>query len=166
MRLPEYEASATEVRQFALLQMALTAAFLVLIFFALGGFDADLPPWWVTAFMLAVVAAGVALAERVWLSASPLEATIPADELNARAVGVFAAQTVRKLMLTEGAVIVSVVVAFVGEWGGWPIVLGGIVGFAALVFETWPSLRNVSMTAAMLETDGADTGLVESFRSW
>jgi hypothetical protein len=32
-----------------------------------------------------------------------------------------------------------------------------------IAWETWPSLRNTSMTAAMLDSAGAESGLVESF---
>ena len=46
------------------------------------------------------------------------------------------------------------------------MLIGGVPGLALLAFETWPSLRNTSMTAAMLDAEGADSGLVEAFRSW
>lgn len=166
MPLAEYEASPQEVRRFSLLQVGLTAGFMLLIFLALGGTDADPPPWWLLVVLgLLVVASGV-LAERVWLQASPLDPADDPEENQRRAVGIFAAQTVRKLAICEAPVLLSILLAFIGSWGGWTILLVGVPGLALLAFETWPSLRNLSVSAAMLEADGAESGLVESFRSW
>lgn len=166
MPLAEYETSPQEVRRFALLQIGLTAGFVVLIFLTLGGTDADLPPWWVLAVLLVVVFAAGVLSERVWLQSSPLDPDEDPEELERRAVGIYAAQTVRKLMYCEGAVLLAILISFIGTWGGWPILLAGVPGLFLLGFETWPGLRNLTMTAAMLEADGAETRLVESFRSW
>lgn len=166
MPLAEYEASPQEVRRFALLQIGLTAGFMTLIFLALGGTDADLPPWWLLAALLLVVVVAAVLSERVWLQASPLDADDDPDDLERRAIGIFAAQTVRKLMFCEASVLLAILVSFVGTWGGWPILLAGVPGLFLLGFETWPGLRNLTMTAAMLEAEGAETRLVESFRSW
>jgi hypothetical protein len=166
MPIQEYETSPSEVRTFALLQMGLTTLFLVLLFLAFGGTDADFPPWWIVAGMLVVVAIAGFFAERVWLSASPLRPGGDPQQLQLRAVGVFAGQVVRKLAFCEASVIVALAVGFVGPYGGWPMLIGGVPGLALLAFETWPSLRNTSITAAMLEADGAKSGLVEAFRSW
>jgi hypothetical protein len=114
---------------------------------------------------LGLVAAAV-LSERVWLQSSPLDPEADPAENQRRAVGIFAAQTVRKLVFCEAVVLVSILVAFVGSWGGWTILLVGVPGLFLLGWETWPGLRNLSMTAAMLDAQGADSRLVESFRSW
>ena len=106
------------------------------------------------------------LSERVWLQSSPLDPEADPAENQRRAVGIFAAQTVRKLVFCEAVVLVSILVAFVGSWGGWTILLVGVPGLFLLGWETWPGLRNLSMTAAMLDAQGADSRLVESFRSW
>ena len=82
------------------------------------------------------------------------------------AVGIFASQIVRKLAYCEAGVIFAVIVGFVTPYGGWPMLIGGVPGLALIAFETWPSLRNTSMTAAMLDSEGAESGLVEAFRSW
>ena len=166
MPLAEYESSPREVRSFALLQVALTAGFLLLLFWALGGTDADFPAWWVVVLLLVPVAVSAFLAERVWLQTEPIDPTLPPEEAHDAAVGVYAAQTVRKLVICEASVIFAVVVAFVGTSAAWPILVGGVPGLALLAFEVWPSLRNLSISAAMLETDGAETGLVEGFREW
>jgi hypothetical protein len=166
MQTPEYDTSPSEVRTFALLQLGLMAVFLTLLFLAFGGTDADLPPWWIIAILLAVVAISAFLAERVWMTARPLEPGGDPNEMRARALGIFAGQVVRKLAYTTAAVIVAVVVGFVGSYGGWPLLIGGVPALAVLAFETWPSLRNTSITAAMLDADGADSGLVEAFRTW
>ena len=166
MPSPEYETSPSEIRTFAFLQLGLTTAFLALIFFALGGTGGTFPPWWMIAVLLGVVAITAFLAERVWLSARPMNRDGDPDEMQAEAVGIFASQIVRKLAYCEAGVIFAVGVGFVATYGGWPILIGGVPGLALLAFETWPSLRNISMTAAMLDAEGADSGLVEAFRSW
>jgi hypothetical protein len=160
----EFDATPSEVRNFALLQICLTAGFLALLFFMLGGDGAPFPPIWLTVLLLALVGAGAFLAERVWLSSSPLPADADPEELQRQAVGIFAGQTVRKLTYCEAPLLFAVVVSFVTEYGGWPIVIAGFPGLLVLTWELWPSLRNTSLTAAMLDSQGADSRLVESFR--
>lgn len=166
MRSREYETSPSEVRTFAFLQLGLTTVFLALLFFAFGGTDSDLPPGWLIAVLLGVVAITGLMAERVWLSATPMRPDGDPDEMQAQAVGIFAGQIVRKLAFCETGVIVAVIVGFATPYGGWPMLIGGVPALALLAFETWPSLRNTSMTAAMLDSEGAESGLVEAFRSW
>jgi hypothetical protein len=166
MQTPDYETSPSEIRSFAFLQLGLTAVFLVLIFFALDGTGPAFPPWWLVVVLLGVVAITAFLAERVWLSAEPMRADRAPDEMQAEAVSIFAGQIVRKLAYCEAGIIFAIAVGFVAEYGGWPLLIGGVPGLALLAFETWPSLRNTSMTAAMLDSKGADSGLVEAFRSW
>jgi hypothetical protein len=159
----EYDATPKEIRNFAVLQIGLIGLFLVLLFFMLGGSDADYPPWWLAVALVVPLAIGAFFAERVWLSASPLPADAPADELRGEAVGVFAGQTVRRLFYTAAGLLPAIIVAFVGDYGGWPLVIAGFPGLAVIGWEVWPSLRNTSMTAAMLDSQGADSQLVESF---
>lgn len=165
MPLAEYEASPQEVRRFALLQVVLTAGFMVLIFLALGGTDADLPPWWLLGVLGAALVVAAALSERVWRQTTPLDPEAGPEENRRQAVGVYAAQTVRKLMICESVVLVSVLLSFVGSWGGWTILLAGVPGLFLLGWETWPGPRNLSLTASMLDAHGAESRLVESFRS-
>lgn len=159
----EYDATPDEIRRFAILQVALVAGFLVLLFFTLGGSDADYPPIWLAVLLVVFVGVGAFFSERVWLSAAPLPTDLPAAEMHARAVDVFAAQTVRKLYYCTGAMLPAVIAAFVGGYGGWPLVIAGFPGLLVLAWEVWPSLRNTSMTAAMLDANGAESQLVESF---
>ncbi|KQX75460.1 MULTISPECIES: hypothetical protein [Aeromicrobium] len=159
----EYDATPREVRSFALLQIVLTGVFLVLLFFMLGATDQPFPPIWLTVVLLALVAAGAFLAERVWLSASPLPAAGDPADTQREAVGIFAAQTVRKLIYAETPLLVAVVVSFVTDHGGWPIVVAGFPGMLVLTWEVWPSPRNTSLSAAMLDSQGAESRLVESF---
>jgi hypothetical protein len=159
----EYDATAPEVRHFVLLQMALTAVFYVVLFFVLGGTDADLPPAWLSVALVVIVGVGAFLAERVWLTASPLPADGDPDRLRREAIGVFAGQTVRKLMICEVPLLIAVVVAFVVDHGAWPLVIAGFPGLLVLAWEVWPSLRNTSLCAGMLDSKGADSQLVESF---
>ena len=104
MPTPEYETSPSEVRTFAYLQLGLTTAFLVLLFFAFGGTSSAFPPWWLIAVLLAVTAITAFLAERVWLSARPMSPDRDPDEMQAEAVGIFASQIVRKLAYCEAGV--------------------------------------------------------------
>lgn len=159
----EYDASPDEVRKFALLQIVLTGVFLTLLFFMLGGTEASFPPIWLTVVLLALVAGATFLAERVWLSASPLPSTATATDVEREAVGIFAAQTVRKLIFCEAPLLAAVVVAFVADHGGWPLVVAGFPGMLALTWEIYPSPRNTSLTAAMLDSQGAESRLVENF---
>ena len=161
-----HDTTPSEVRTFAFLQMGLTAAFLVLLFFAFGSTSGSFPPWWLIGVLLGVVAITAFLAERVWLSAEPMTPGRDPEEMQAEAVGIFASQIFRKLLYCEAGIIFAVIVGFVTPYGGWPMLIGGVPGLALTAFEIWPSLRNTSMTAAMLDADGADSGLVEAFRSW
>jgi hypothetical protein len=159
----EYESTPAEVRNFALLQIGLTAGFFVLLFFMLGGSDADFPPPWMTIALVALVGVGAFLAERVWSTATPLSPDTDPEQLRRDAVGIFAAQTVRKLMYCEAPLLAAVLITFVTDHGGWPLVIAGFPGLIVLTWEVWPSLRNTSLTAAVLDSRGATSGLVESF---
>ncbi|MRK01301.1 hypothetical protein GEV27_07165 [Aeromicrobium sp. S22] len=159
----EFDASPAEVRSFALLQVGLTAGFFVLLFFMLGGSDADYPPTWMAVALVVLVGVGAFLAERVWMSAAPLDPDLAPADQHRLAVGVFAGQTVRRLAFCEAPLLIAVLVTFVTDHGGWPLVIAGVPGLLVLAWEIWPSLRNTSMTAAMLDSRGADSRLVESF---
>ncbi|MFT4298688.1 MAG: hypothetical protein QM597_03495 [Aeromicrobium sp.] len=159
----EYDATPRELRSFALLQILLTAGFLAALFWMLGATDADLPGWPIWVGLLAAVAIGAFLAERVWLSAIPLNPADDPDDNRSTAVSVYAAQTIRKLTFCEVPMLLAVLVSFVADAGGWPILIAGVPGMAVLAFEVWPSLRNVSMTATMLDANGAKSELIESF---
>ncbi|KRC64132.1 hypothetical protein ASE12_04745 [Aeromicrobium sp. Root236] len=160
----EYDATPKEVRNFALVQIGMVAAFLVALFFLFGGSDADYPPAWLAVALVVPIAVGAFFAERVWLRASPLSPETPPHELRNEAIGVFAAQTVRKFFYCFFAMIIpACAVTFAGDYGGWPLVIAGFPGLAVIGWETWPTLRNTSMTAAMLDSQGAESHLVESF---
>jgi hypothetical protein len=161
----EWDADPREIRNFALTQIGLFFGFFVLLFFMLGGRDADYPPTWLAIVLVALIGVGAFFAERVWLSASPLSLEEDPREVRIQALGVFAAQSVRKLFYCSAPLLLAVVVAFVGDYGGWPLVIAGFPGIAVLAWETWPGLRNTSMTAAMLDSGGADSQLIESFRT-
>lgn len=159
----EFDATPTEVKNFALLQIGLTAGFYVLLFFMLGGTDEPFPPIWLAVALVAAVAVGAFFAERVWLSAAPLPDDLDPAEIPQTSVGIFAGQTVRKLVYCEIPLLLAVIVAFVAGHGGWALVIAGFPGLIVLVWEIWPTLRNTSMTAAMLESRGTKSHLVESF---
>ncbi len=166
MASPDYDTSPSEIRTFANIQLVITTVFLGLMFFAFGGINEPFPPWWLVVLLLGAVAVSAFFAERVWLSAEPMRPDGDPEELQAEAVGIFAGQVVRKLAYCMIGVVFSVIVGFVSSYGGWPVLIGGVPALALIAFETWPSLRNTSMTAAMLDAEGADSGLVEAFRAW
>ncbi len=159
----EYDATPRELRTFAALQIALTAGFLAALFWMLGGTDADRPGWLLIIGLLATVVIAAVVSERVWLSALPLDPAEDPDDNRSTAVGIFAAQTVRKLIVCEVPMLLAVLVAFFADAGGWPIAIVGLPGLVVMAFEVWPSLRNVSMTATMLDAEGAKSELIESF---
>jgi hypothetical protein len=159
----EYADTPRELRGFAILQWLLTAGFLVLLYWMLGGTDADFPPYWLAGLLLVLVVCGTILAERAWLSMRALPSNIAESEAQSAAIGLFAKLTVRKLIFCEIPLLVAVFVAFVSPYAAWPLVIAGFPGLLVLAWETWPSLRNTSMAAAMLEASGAESGLVQSF---
>jgi hypothetical protein len=159
----EYADNPRELRNFAILQWVLTAGFFVLLFWMLGGTDAHFPPYWLAGALIAAVVVGAVLAERAWQSMRPLPAHIADRDATAAAIGQFAKLTVRKLIFCEVPLLIAVLVAFVTPYAGWPLVIGGFPGLLVLALETWPSLRNTSMAAAMLDAGGAESKLVESF---
>ena len=59
--------------------------------------------------------------------------------------------------------IIAVLVTFVAPWGAWSLVVGAVPGIALLAFEATPSLRTTTLTEAVLDADGAESGLVEQF---
>lgn len=162
----EYDAKPREIRNFVLLQLGLTILFLLLLFWMFGGLDADLPPIWLWVVLIAAVAVATFFAERVWLTATPL----PADSVDAESTGlaIYAGQTVRKLAYGVAPILLGVAFSFYGqtistEWAAWPILIAGLPGLAVLVFEVWPSARNLSLTETMLDADGASTRLLRNF---
>ncbi len=159
----EYNTSPREIRNFATLQLALTGAFLVILFLLNGGSDANYPPTWLAVLLVIPIPVAAFLAERVWLSASPLSPSADSVQLRAEALSIYTSHTVRKLIYVEAAMLPGVIAAFVAPYGGWPIVIVGFPGILLLAWATWPTLRNVSRTAAMLDAGGAKSGLVEGF---
>ena len=158
-------ASASDIRRLAIIQLAITAIFLAVVFWILDGTSEPYPPVWVSALLVASVGLAVFFSERVWLSGVPLDPDTTVEENRSLALEAFANQTVRKLMYTEAPMLVAVLTCFIGGWGGWPVLIIALPGLAAQAWETWPHLRNTSMSAAILESAGADSQLVESFRT-
>lgn len=159
----EYDAKPNEVRNFALVQLGLTALFILLLFWTFDGLDAPRPPVWQwVVLVVAVIAAGV-FADRVWLSGDPLPPDT--DDPTGTAVGVYASQTVRKLMICEAPILLGVIWTFVADHAAWPLMIAGIPGLIVLAFELWPSDRNLSLTETVLDSEGAESRLLESFES-
>ncbi|MFL6090407.1 MAG: hypothetical protein ACJ71Z_09730 [Aeromicrobium sp.] len=164
MRIPEFDASPAEIRGFAVVQVLLVGAFLAVLFWAFGGRDGTIPAWWLIIPLLAAPAAAAFFAERVWLDARPLDPAEPPEELQAEAVSVFAGQTLLKLYYCTASIIFAIIVGFVfRNCAGWPILIGGVPSLAVMAFEIWPSARNTSMTEVMLNANGAESKLVQTF---
>jgi hypothetical protein len=161
----EYDASAKELRSFSTLQVVITTVFVVVLYFVLGGTDAPRPSWWAMLALLVPVVVAAVLAERVWTGTPTLDPATDGDEQNRRATAVYAAHTVRRLAICQSAIIVAILVTFVAPWGAWPLVITAVPGIVLLAWETTPTLRSLSLTEALLDADGADSRLVESFRT-
>ena len=161
----EYNTTPREIRNFATLQLGLTGAFLVALFWFCGTTDADYPPPWLAALLVAPIVVAGFFAERVWLSAKPLAPDDDRTRLTSTALDVYAAQTVRKMLFIEASMLPGVIAGFAGSYGGWPIVIVGFPGILLLAWEIWPTLRNVSRTAAMLDSGGTRSGLIDGFTS-
>lgn len=161
----EYNTTPREIRNFATLQLGLTGAFLVALFWLCGGTDANYPPPWLSALVVVPIVIAAFLAERVWLSGKPLAHDDDSVRLKGRALDAYASQTVRKMLIVEASMVPAVAVGFAGSYGAWPIVVAGFPGILLLAWEVWPTLRNVSRTAASLEAGGVESGLVDGFTS-
>jgi hypothetical protein len=161
----EYNTTPREIRNFATLQLGLTGAFLVALFWVCGRTDADYPPTWLAAVLVVPIVVAAVMAERVWLRGKPLSQDTDGVRLKQESLSAYASQTVRKMLYVEAAMLPAIIVGFVGSYGAWPIVIAGFPGILLLAWEIWPSLRNVSHTAAMLESGGAESGLVDGFNS-
>ncbi len=162
MPAPE-ETSPPELLKAVQVQLGLTALFLVVIFALLDGTDAARPPIWVMVLPLVVIAIGAVLAERAWLRVKPLAADAPEPQRDA--LDAYVSQTMRKFVYCEGALLVCVLLAFASDRAGWLVAIAGPPGLAVLAFETWPSARNLSLTASMLDADGAESRLLENFET-
>jgi len=157
----EYDAKPREIRNFVLVQLGLTTLFLLLLIWMFDGTDADLPAIWLWVVVLVPVAVATFFAERVWLTTPALRA----DDSDAQNAGlaIYAGQTVRKLAYCEAPILWGVLWAFLSDNAAWPIIIAGIPGLLILAFEIWPSPRNLSLTEAVLDSQGASTQLINSF---
>lgn len=165
MRIPEFDASPSEIRAFALVQVLLVGVFLVLLFWAFGGRDGNFPAWWLIIPLLAAPVGAAYFSERVWLEAKPLDPAEPADDQRNQAINVFAGQTLLKLYACTASIVFAILIGFLfRSYAGWPIVIGGVPSLAVMAFEIWPSVRNTAMTQVMLDANGADSGLSSSFQ--
>lgn len=156
---------AKDIRKFAIIQIVITIAFLLFVFWAFGGTQDARPPIWVFVVLFATIAIAAFFSERVWLGAQPLDPERNADVNERLALDAFTSQTMRRLLISEAPLLFAVLMCFVGTWGGWPVLISAIPGLALQMFETYPSLRNTSMAAAIMDGNGAESRLVENFRS-
>ena len=157
------QASAQDIRKSSIIQLVLTAVFLGVVFWMFDGANADYPPIWLIVFLMVATAVGALFSERVWLAGTPLDPADGAAHNNELALARFASQTVRKLVYTEIPLLLAVLSCFVFDYGGWPLLIAGIPGLAVQAWETWPHRRNTSIAAAIFDSQGAESGLVESF---
>lgn len=155
--------SPEELRRAVTLQVGLSAVFCAVIAVLRGGIDAPLPSWWLLALLVLVIAGTGYAAGRVPYTATPIDPAWSATAAHEASLTAFARQTFLRMAITGGGLAVVVLTSFAVEHAGWPIILGAPLGLAAMAWSTWPGLRNASITAAVLETAGARTGLVEAF---
>ncbi len=157
----EYDAKPREIRNFAIVQLALTAGFLALLVWMFDAVDADPPPVWQWVVLLGAVAVGGLLAERVWLAADPLPPHT--DDPTSTALAIYAGQTVRRLAICEVPILLGIGFAFLTDHAAWPVLIAGVPGLVVLAIEIWPSGRHLSLTETVLDGAGARTRLLESF---
>lgn len=155
--------TARDLRRAAMVQLGLAVVFGAGSFWARDGLRPEFPPWWVVLLLLIAVVAGLVLAERVPYRAEPIDPALGGERAREAAMTAFGDQIVRRLLYTGVPVGLVIAAAYVFDHGGWPILLVGPVALAVMVFETWPSLRTVTLSAVILESAGAQTGLVEEF---
>lgn len=157
--------TAKDIRRFAVIQIVITVAFLAIVFLAFDRTEQDFPPIWLVVVLAAAIAVAAFFAERVWLRTKPLDPERPQEENELQALDAFTTQTLHRLIISESPLLLSVLLCFVGPWSGWPVLLAAVPGLALQVWETYPSLRNTSMAAAMMDSHGARSMLVENFRT-
>lgn len=163
MAQTEYDTSPLELKKFALVQIGLTAGLSVLIFWMLGDIREPFPSWWLVAALYVPVIVAAWYAERVWMQGEPLNPHDDVEMQREMGVGVFAAQTVRKLWICLVPTAIAIIAGFAFPHGGWPVLLVAPVAIAVQAFEVWPSLRNAAMTEVMLNSRGAQSDVLESF---
>lgn len=156
-------ATAKDIRKFAILQLVITTAFLALVFWMFNGTDADYPPIWLIVVLMVAIAVAAFFSERVWLTGKPLDPAETAEVNQGLALEQYASQTLRKLIYSEAPMLLAVLACFVFNYGGWPVLIIALPGLAVQAYETWPHLRNTSRSAAILDSEGAQSHLVESF---
>lgn len=155
--------SVKDIRKLAIIQFLITLIFLGIVFWMFNGTDADYPPIWLIVVMMVAIAVGAFLSERVWLTGTPLDPAESPENNEVLALEAYASQTIRKLIYCETPLVLAVLVCFVGNYGGWPVLIATLPGLAVQAWETWPHLRNTSMSAAILDSKGAESLLVENF---
>lgn len=156
-------ATAKEIRKFVILQLVITTVFLAVVFWMFDGTDADYPPIWLVVALMVAIAVAAFFSERVWLRGTPLDPTKSPETNEALALEAYANQTLRRLIYGEVPLLLAVLACFIGDWGGWPVLVVALPGLAVQAYETWPHLRSTSMSAAILDSEGAESQLVENF---
>jgi len=161
--------TAKEIRKFAILQFAFTIAFLAVVFWSFGGTDGAYPPIWLVVVLMAAIAVAAFFSERVSLTGTPLDPAETPENNQRIALETYASQTLRKLIYSEAPLLLAVLACFAGifggnGYGGWPVLITALPGLALQAWETWPHLRNTSRSAAVLDSKGAESKLVENFR--
>jgi len=156
-------ATANDIRKFAILQLVITTVFLAVVFWMFNGTDAEYPPIWLIVVMMIAIVVAAFFSERVWLSGKPLDPDESAETNQNLALEQFANQTLRRLIYSEAPLLLAVLACFAFNYGGWPVVIIALPGLAVQAYETWPNLRNTSRSAAIFDSKGAESRLVENF---
>lgn len=157
--------TARDIRKLSIIQLAITVVFLAVIFWLFNGAGDNYPPIWIPIFLVVAIGVAAFFSERVWLSTTPLDPAADSTENQIAALEIFTNQTVRKLIFSEIPLMIAVLMSFIGSWGGWPVLIAAVPGVAVQAWETIPHLRNTSRTAAVLDSNGAESRLVENFRA-
>lgn len=160
--------SPTELRRFVMVQWALALVFLIvmgIISKQLSGPGYVYPPVWLIAILMALVVTCAVVTERAYRSITPLDPDHTPETWQEQSMRVFASQTGRAAIVSVIPLLAAAVISvgWARLWGPWPIIVTALPALAILIWETWPHSRNTSITAAMLDADGAESGLVARF---
>lgn len=118
-------------------------------------------PMW-AGFLVVMGAVTAVMVPTVGYRIPPLERGMTTEEAHRVARERHHAASILRFALADAPFIVGVALAFVD--GTYVLLLiGAAISLVLLLLHVWPSRRVVGRTAELLERDGVDSGLIETF---
>lgn len=133
----------------------------VVVFGVTGGFAGEDLPVWVTFGLPILVVGCTTLVSWRWTRPSPIPADDPAPRDTA--VSRLTQHLATSFAILEVPVIAGIILSFMLDAGGWPILIAAVPTLASVGFSLWPSRTNLERFTTALESAGAQTGLREAF---